>query len=189
MNGVKLAESTGVMASCSAWAIVAKVSRRRWLAVSPSAVSVSSCFRLSRMPSTFALLSRTGGRSSITRRTTYDVPARAKLPEKEPVDQDLGLKLPLTQRVAGCLTIGGTHLYEESFDFASNDDAYQQIAARAERVLGNVLAPVARRWSGTYATTPDGRGYIRPSLPRSPRPHSTPCCHRDRPRASRPTND
>lgn len=92
---------------------------------------------------------------------SYDVPARVQLPDKDPVDQELGLKLTLSQRTDGCLTIGGSHLYEEPFDFASSEDVYQRISDRAERVLGNPLPPIARRWSGTYATTFDGRGYVR----------------------------
>ncbi|GAA1011151.1 FAD-dependent oxidoreductase [Acrocarpospora pleiomorpha] len=91
----------------------------------------------------------------------YDVPARAALPRREPFDERHGVKLTISQRRGGEVTIGGAHLYDEPFDFAALEECDRRVIDRAERVLGRPLGRIARRWTGTYPTTLDGRGYVR----------------------------
>ena len=62
----------------------------------------------------------------------------------------------IVQRANGELTIGDTHAYDEPFDFALCEDPSVELLARAERLLGTTLPPVARRWEGVYAQCVDG---------------------------------
>jgi FAD dependent oxidoreductase TIGR03364 len=66
------------------------------------------------------------------------------------------LQLLLVQRADGGLTIGDTHAYDEPFDFALDEQPSTELLARAERLLGVPLPPVARRWEGVYAQCIDG---------------------------------
>lgn len=59
--------------------------------------------------------------------------------------------LLLVQRLDGSLTIGDTHSYDEPFDFDLDEAPYDHLLARAERLLGEALPPVRRRWAGVYS--------------------------------------
>ena len=74
------------------------------------------------------------------------------------------MQLLLVQRAAGGLTIGDTHSYDEPFDFAVEEHLYQDLAARAEAVLGWPLPPVVRRWAGVYTGTTDDRIHYRTAV-------------------------
>jgi FAD dependent oxidoreductase TIGR03364 len=74
------------------------------------------------------------------------------------------LQLLLVQRADGGLTIGDTHAYDEPFDFALVEDPTVELLARAERMLGGALPPVARRWEGVYAQCTDGAVCAREEL-------------------------
>jgi FAD dependent oxidoreductase TIGR03364 len=74
------------------------------------------------------------------------------------------IQLLLVQRADGCLTIGDTHAYGEPFDFALAEDPSHELLARAERLLGTSLPPVARRWEGVYAQCVDGAVCAREEL-------------------------
>jgi FAD dependent oxidoreductase TIGR03364 len=66
------------------------------------------------------------------------------------------LQLLLVQRADGGLTIGDTHAYGEPFDFALSEEPSVELLARAERILGQPLPAVRRRWEGVYAQCTDG---------------------------------
>jgi FAD dependent oxidoreductase TIGR03364 len=94
----------------------------------------------------------------------FDLPARAGLPEPAPTTSEWGMQLLLVQRAAGGLTIGDTHTYDEPFDFAVDEHLYEDLAARAEAVLGWPLPPVVRRWAGVYTGVTDDRIYYRNTI-------------------------
>jgi len=86
----------------------------------------------------------------------YEVPGRALLPPQHPVAAAARAQLLLVQRADGGLTIGDTHAYDEPFAFDVDEDAYDQLRARAEALLGAALPPVRRRWAGVYSeVTPE----------------------------------
>jgi FAD dependent oxidoreductase TIGR03364 len=86
----------------------------------------------------------------------FDLPARAGLPAPTPTTEAWGMQLLLVQRLDGGLTIGDTHTYDEPFDFAVEEHPYDDLRARAERVLGWDLPPTVRRWAGVYTARTDG---------------------------------
>lgn len=86
----------------------------------------------------------------------YDVVPLEALGSQNPVAAAHHLQLLLVQRADGGLTIGDTHAYGEPFDFALAEDPSLELLARAERLLGAPLPPVARRWEGIYAQCTDG---------------------------------
>ncbi len=87
----------------------------------------------------------------------FDLPGRSALPTPPPETKQWGMQLLMVQRAGGELTIGDTHVYQEPFDFAVGEIAYDLLLARAESILGWELPPVVRRWSGTYSLTTDDR--------------------------------
>jgi FAD dependent oxidoreductase TIGR03364 len=87
----------------------------------------------------------------------FDLPGRTGLPEPTATTSGWGMQLLLVQRAGGGLTIGDTHTYDEPFDFAVEEVVYDDLAARAEAVLGWPLPPVVRRWAGVYTATTDDR--------------------------------
>jgi FAD dependent oxidoreductase TIGR03364 len=91
----------------------------------------------------------------------YDLPGRSSLPPLGPEASKWGMQLLVVQRAAGGLTIGDTHVYDEPFDFAVDEQAYDQLRSRVEAILGWELPPVVRRWAGTYALVTDDRIYFR----------------------------
>jgi glycine/D-amino acid oxidase-like deaminating enzyme len=74
------------------------------------------------------------------------------------------IQLLLVQRAAGGLAIGDTHTYGKPFDSAVEEHLYENLAARAEAVLGWRLPPVVRRWAGVYTGVTDGRVYYRSTI-------------------------
>jgi hypothetical protein len=91
----------------------------------------------------------------------FELAARANLaPASEPTST-WAMQLLLVQRATGGLTIGDTHLYDEPFDFAVEEAAYDHLRARAERILGRSIPPVVRRWAGVYSVVTDDRLYYR----------------------------
>jgi len=93
----------------------------------------------------------------------FDLPGRDALPEPPPSTAEWGVQLLISQRAAGGLTIGDSHVYDEPFDFAVEEHLYDDLRARAESVLGWPLPPVVRRWAGVYAVVTDDRLYYRAS--------------------------
>jgi len=94
----------------------------------------------------------------------FDLPGRDGLPTPAATTTEWGMQLLLVQRAAGGLTIGDTHTYDEPFDFAVEEHLYQDLAARAEALLGWPLPPVVRRWSGVYTGVTDDRIYYRTTV-------------------------
>ena len=94
----------------------------------------------------------------------FDLPGRSRLPEPATTTSAWGMQLLLVQRAAGGLTIGDTHTYDEPFDFAVEEHLYEDLAARAEAVLGWRLPPVVRRWAGVYTGVTDDRIYYRTTV-------------------------
>jgi FAD dependent oxidoreductase TIGR03364 len=86
----------------------------------------------------------------------YDVVPLEPMGPQNPVAAAHHLQLLLVQRADGGLTIGDTHAYGEPFDFALAEAPSAELLARAERLLGTPLPPVARRWEGVYAQCTDG---------------------------------
>jgi FAD dependent oxidoreductase TIGR03364 len=91
----------------------------------------------------------------------FDLPGRDALPEPPPSTAEWGVQLLISQRAAGGLTIGDSHVYDEPFDFAVEEHLYDDLRARS--VLGWPLPPVVRRWAGVYAVVTDDRLYYRAS--------------------------
>ncbi len=81
----------------------------------------------------------------------FDLPARDRLPPQEPAAASVRAQLLLVQRPDGSLTIGDTHEYDEPFAFDVDEDAYDHLRGRAEKLLGTVLPLTQRRWAGVYS--------------------------------------
>ena len=93
----------------------------------------------------------------------FDLPGRDALPDPTQSTAEWGMQLLISQRAAGGLTIGDTHVYDEPFDFAVEEHLYDDLRARAESVLGWPLPTVVRRWAGVYTAATDDRLYYRAS--------------------------
>lgn len=94
----------------------------------------------------------------------FDLPGRAALAPQPPAAARTRAQLLLVQRRDGSLTIGDTHEYGEPFAFDVDEDAYDHLRARAERLLGTPLPPVQRRWAGVYSQVTTGELYHRSQL-------------------------
>ncbi|HEY4462691.1 MAG TPA: TIGR03364 family FAD-dependent oxidoreductase [Streptosporangiaceae bacterium] len=81
----------------------------------------------------------------------FALPGRAMLGPQTPAAARAKAQLLLVQRPDGGLTIGDTHEYDEPFGFDVDEDAYDHLRDRAERLLGTPLPPVQRRWAGVYS--------------------------------------
>jgi len=81
----------------------------------------------------------------------YDLPGRSQLPPQAPAAARARAQLLMVQRADGGLTIGDTHSYDEPFAFDVDEDAYDHLRARAEKLLGSPLPPTQRRWAGVYS--------------------------------------
>ncbi len=81
----------------------------------------------------------------------YDLPGRVRLAPQVPAAAAAAAQLLLVQRLDGSLTIGDTHSYDEPFAFDVDEQAYDYLRGRAERLLGTPLPPVRRRWAGVYS--------------------------------------
>jgi FAD dependent oxidoreductase TIGR03364 len=91
----------------------------------------------------------------------YEVADLELLPAPSELAARHHLQLLMVQREDGGLTIGDTHAYDEPFAFDLDEAASTELLARAERILGRPLPPVARRWEGIYSqcTDPDRLWY------------------------------
>jgi FAD dependent oxidoreductase TIGR03364 len=89
----------------------------------------------------------------------FDLPGRSHLPAPVPGTAQWGMQLLMVQRASGGLTIGDTHVYDEPFDFAVEEDLYDRLRLRAETILGWELPTVVRRWAGVYTVATDDRVY------------------------------
>ena len=89
----------------------------------------------------------------------FDLPGRSALPAPDPETAVWNMQLLLAQRADGALTLGDTHVYDEPFDFAVDQQPYDRLVERAEAILGWTLPPVVRRWAGVYSLTTDGSVY------------------------------
>jgi glycine/D-amino acid oxidase-like deaminating enzyme len=94
----------------------------------------------------------------------YEATSTDALGEPNEVAAEHHIQLLLVQRPDGALTVGDTHAYDEPFDFALREDATEELAARAGRILGAALPPVRRRWAGVYAQCRDGRVCVREEI-------------------------
>ena len=86
----------------------------------------------------------------------FTVPALDDLPPQAPVAAEHQMQLLIAQRHDGELTVGDTHAYDEPFDFAASEAAYEHLHERAASILGRPLPPVVRRWTGVYSQVLDG---------------------------------
>ena len=81
----------------------------------------------------------------------YDLPGRQQLPAQALEAARARAQLLLVQRPDGGLTIGDTHEYEEPFAFDVDENAYDHLRSRAQRLLGARVPRVQRRWAGVYS--------------------------------------
>lgn len=86
----------------------------------------------------------------------FDVPALAALPPRSGVAERLRIQLLVSQRASGALTVGDTHDYDEPFAFDLEEEAYDDLRARVESLLGRPMPAVERRWAGVYSQVTDG---------------------------------
>jgi glycine/D-amino acid oxidase-like deaminating enzyme len=85
----------------------------------------------------------------------FAVPEAAALPPQDAVGAAWRAQLLIAQRADGELTIGDTHVYDEPYDFAIEDQPYAHLLDRAGSILGCTLPPVERRWAGVYSQATD----------------------------------
>ncbi len=93
----------------------------------------------------------------------FDVPEAAVLPAQSAVGAAWRAQLLIAQRAGGELTIGDTHVYDEPYDFAVEDEPYEHLQVRAESILGRPLPSVQRRWAGVYSQNTDQSPCVRVS--------------------------
>lgn len=86
----------------------------------------------------------------------FDTPARERIAPRSGIAERLRIQLLVSQRRSGELTIGDTHDYDEPFSFDLEEEAYDDLRARAEAALGRSLPAVLRRWAGVYSQVTDG---------------------------------
>jgi FAD dependent oxidoreductase TIGR03364 len=85
----------------------------------------------------------------------FAVPEAAALPEPAAPGAAWRSQLLVAQRAGGELTIGDTHVYDEPYDFAVDEEPNADLLARAAAILGRPLPPVRRRWAGVYSQATD----------------------------------
>jgi FAD dependent oxidoreductase TIGR03364 len=88
-------------------------------------------------------------------------PALDALGPQPPVAAAWRAQLLISQRAGGELTVGDTHVYDEPYDFAVEDEPYRHLQARAESILGRALPRVQRRWAGVYSQATDASVCVR----------------------------
>ncbi len=91
----------------------------------------------------------------------FAVPEATRLPPQAPIAAAWRAQLLIAQRAGGELTIGDTHVYDEPYDFAVEDEPYVHLRARAESILGRALPEVERRWAGVYSQATDASACVR----------------------------
>lgn len=87
----------------------------------------------------------------------FDVPSLQEMTPQEPAARRWAMQLLMVQRLGGGLTIGDTHLYDEPFGFDVEEEPYDLLVAKAERLLGRPLPRIERRWSGVYSQLTPGQ--------------------------------
>lgn len=87
----------------------------------------------------------------------FDVPSLQEMPPQDPAAASWAMQLLMVQRLGGGLTIGDTHLYDEPFGFDVEEEPYDLLVAKAERLLGRPLPRIERRWSGVYSQLTPGQ--------------------------------
>jgi FAD dependent oxidoreductase TIGR03364 len=115
-------------------------------------------------PADFALTTAIADADSLRYYPAFDVPAARELPPPGEATTRWGMQLLCVQRASGRLTIGDTHHYDEPFPVGVVEEAYAELAARAERLFGRPLPPIERRWSGVYSQVTDDEIYHVSSL-------------------------
>jgi FAD dependent oxidoreductase TIGR03364 len=88
-------------------------------------------------------------------------PALDALGPQAPVAAAWRAQLLISQRAGGELTVGDTHVYDEPYDFAVEDEPYRHLQGRAESILGRALPAVQRRWAGVYSQATDASVCVR----------------------------
>jgi FAD dependent oxidoreductase TIGR03364 len=91
----------------------------------------------------------------------FAVPEAVGLPDQAAVASAWHAQLLVSQRAGGELTIGDTHVYEEPYDFAVDEEPYDMLLARVEAILGQPVPPVRRRWAGVYSQATDDSACVR----------------------------
>jgi FAD dependent oxidoreductase TIGR03364 len=91
----------------------------------------------------------------------FAVAEAAGLPDQAEVAARWRAQLLVSQRAGGELTIGDTHVYDEPYDFAVDEEPYEMLARRVEAILGRPLPPVQRRWAGVYSQNTDDSACVR----------------------------
>jgi glycine/D-amino acid oxidase-like deaminating enzyme len=94
----------------------------------------------------------------------YDLPGRRLLPPQDLRAARVQAQLLLVQRLDGALTIGDTHEYAEPFAFDVDEDAYDHLRGRAEKLLGTPLPRTQRRWAGVYSQAVGAELYHRSEI-------------------------
>jgi len=83
------------------------------------------------------------------------------LPPPADVVRHWHAQLLVAQRAGGELTIGDTHVYDEPYDFAVDEEPYDHLRARVEAILGAAVPPTRRRWAGVYSQATDDSACVR----------------------------
>ena len=94
----------------------------------------------------------------------FDLPGRARLGPQAPAAAAAAAQLLLVQRLDGSLTIGDTHCYDEPFAFDVDEAPYDDLRAKAERLLGTALPATRLRWAGVYSQVTGSELYHRSQL-------------------------
>jgi FAD dependent oxidoreductase TIGR03364 len=97
----------------------------------------------------------------------FDLPGRAGLGPQDPVAEAHHMQLLCQQRLDGSLTIGDTHHYDEPFAFDLDEAPTTYLVNVVERLLGQRIPRIARRWAGVYSQITfdrEGPVYLRRSL-------------------------
>lgn len=91
----------------------------------------------------------------------FAVPEAAALPAAGEPGATWRSQLLVAQRAGGELTIGDTHVYDEPYDFALDEEPNADLLERAAAILGRALPPVRRRWAGVYSQATDESACVR----------------------------
>jgi FAD dependent oxidoreductase TIGR03364 len=91
----------------------------------------------------------------------FGLPEAEALPEQASLGAAWRSQLLVAQRAGGELTIGDTHVYDEPYDFAVDEEPNADLLARAAALLGRPLPPVRRRWAGVYSQATDASICVR----------------------------
>jgi glycine/D-amino acid oxidase-like deaminating enzyme len=119
---------------------------------------------LQTLPFPAALTTSAADGDSLRYYPAYDLPGRLRLPPQERAAAAAAAQLLMVQRLDGSLTIGDTHEYDEPFAFDVDENAYDHLRGRAEKLLGTALPPTQRRWAGVYSQVTTDELYHRSAV-------------------------